>query len=151
MCKLGLIPYPEVKLFQFLLRHIDIIPTKYKKTYKKWKNCFYFSMKQYVWLKFTGKTNMVNIFPKMSKSVMWSTSKRRKYHFPANENNFGFPGKLASGDLNFFENFYQNKKALLFGLQKIKMQVSISSITIPSAHPQEFTPKICPHPGAFAS
>ena len=34
---LRLISYhiPEVKLFQFLLRHIDVIPTKDKKTYEK--------------------------------------------------------------------------------------------------------------------
>ena len=31
------------------------------------------------------------------------------------------------------------------------MQVSISSITIPPAHPGGFAPKTCPHPGAFAS
>ena len=30
------------------------------------------------------------------------------------------------------------------------MQVSISSMTIPPAHPRGFEPKICPHPGAFA-
>ena len=32
---LGLISYPEVKLFQSLLIHIDIIPIEYKKTYEK--------------------------------------------------------------------------------------------------------------------
>ena len=50
---------------------------------------------------------------------MWSHWWRNNYIniiLPATENNFGFPGKLASRDLKFFENSYQNKKALLFGL-----------------------------------
>ena len=43
--------------------------------------------------------------------------------FSATENNFGFFGHLASGDLKFFESFYQNKKALLIGIQKIKSEL----------------------------
>ena len=31
------------------------------------------------------------------------------------------------------------------------IQVSVSSIGIPLAHPRGFAPEICPHPGAFAS
>ena len=61
---LGLISYLEVRLFQFLLRHTDIIPTKYKEAWKMKKIRCHFLITQYFSLKFTGKTNAVNIFTK---------------------------------------------------------------------------------------
>ena len=103
---LRLISYPEVKLFQFLLRHMNVIPSKFKKTYEKWKKMLPFLDKQYFWLKFTGKTDIINIFPKKSKSVMWSHWWRDidvNIIFLATENNFRFPNKLVSGDLKFLK------------------------------------------------